>query len=462
MAIKPGFDTGNEAGIAYGIGPPASVGTTFSVTIFGLTSSGPIGNRRCRAERGAATRPLPRPGIPALAGRALTPLLLLAAVLMSGLASHTAPAAAREGQSGPFQVAATIKPVHSLVAAIMRGVGQPVLVFPTASAAYRGGAMPARMAGKLKEMDLIFRIGPSFEERLNQSVADKADGKVISLMRAAGVRLLDVRPGHRRVGAPRVRPKASNRRTRARNGKKIKRGRITFRTRNGRKVITTQRRKKGARRPAARRSSGRRNATQKTDVAQPDPNIWLDPRNAIAMARAISKVLILRDPGNARLYRRNVAALIVSLEALEADITGLLRPLRTSRFAVLNNRLQYFEENFLLRPAAELKLDLTGLTDEKAAAIGKQLKGGSMRCILAPTAASPARFQAMQPGGDRRLYAIDPYGDAFDAGPDMYETMMRAVGESYGRCLALGMKPKKARKKNGDAAKARDPKASTK
>jgi len=392
-------------------------------------------------------------------------LLLLATALTSVLVANTAPAAAREGQSGPFQVAATIKPVHSLVAAIMRGVGQPVLIFPTVSAAYRGSPLPAGMAGKLKEMDLIFRIGPSFEGRLNKSVADEADGKVVSLMRAAGVRLLDIRPGHRRVGAPRVRPKKSRGRARVRRiakGKKMQRGGITFRTRNGKKVITTRQRKKGARRSVARRSSGRRNATQKTAVAQPDPNIWLDPRNAIAMARAISKALIARDPENARLYRRNVAALIVTLEALEADITGLLRPLRTSQFAVLNNRLQYFEENFLLRPAVELKLDLTGLTDEKAAAVGKQLKGGSMRCILAPTAASPAHFQAMQPGGNRRLYAIDPYGDAFDAGPDMYETMMRAVGESYGRCLALGIKPKRTKKKSGDAAKARDPKASTK
>jgi len=324
------------------------------------------------------------------------------------------------------------------------------------------------MAGKLKGMDLIFRIGPAFEGRLNKSVAAVADGKVVSLMHAAGVRLMDVRPGHRRVGAPRVQPKASGRRAKVRriaNGKKLQRGRITFRTRNGKKVITTRQRKKGTRRAqrsTTRRPAARRSATQKTAVAQPDPNIWLDPRNAIAMARAISKTLIARDPDNARLYSRNVAALIVSLEALEANITGLLRPLRTSRFAVLNNRMQYFEENFLLRPTVELKLDLSDMTDEKAAAIGKQLKGGSMQCILAPVDASPAHFQAMQPGGKRRVFAIDLYGDAFDAGPDMYEAMMRAVGESYGRCLSLGIKPKKAKKKSGDATTTRDPKVSTK
>lgn len=409
------------------------------------------------------------------AGRRFVPILNVVAVLalLQVLVLPPSPAAARDGQSAGLRVAVTVKPLHSLVAAIMRGVGQPVLLYPNAAAlngkaATENGDKAKSDSGdsaedrekSLKSFDVVFRVSAQFEKKLADTVKASADGPtMVSLMQAPGVRLIDRRPGYRRVGAPRTRaPRRANRRSNRRSnrqgtrGKKIKRGGITFRTRDGKKVIRTRRNGRRITRRTVQRSRGR-SGTQRTVVAQPDPNIWLDPRNAIAMSRHIASVLIKQDPANARLYRRNVSAMIVTLEAMESNITGILRPLRTRRFAVLNNRLQYFEEHYLLRPAVELKLDLSAFDDAQASKIGKQLAEGSTRCILAPTSATAAQLRALQPNADssgdkssdgsasagsrRRVFAIDPYGDAFDPGPEMYETMMRYIGESYGRCLSL-------------------------
>jgi len=357
---------------------------------------------------------------------------MLPAVLYVLMAMVLGPAPvvqAAEGRQETLSVAATIKPVHSLLAALMRGVGSPTLLFADARSIMTGRAVPDFRQASYR---LVFRIGVSQEDAALKRLPGLATTKMVGLMNAPGVRLMDIRRGHRNVGAPRVRAKQSDRRSASRQ-RRIERDGIVFRTRDGRKVL-----KPGARRngQVARPTARRRAKAHKTVVAQPDPFIWLDPRNAIAMARHMAGVLIQHDPDNARKYKRNLAALIVTLETLDADITGLLRPVRTNKFAVLNNRLQYFEEQYLLRPAIELNLDLALMTLDKAQKVGKQLQGGSMHCILAPARATPAQFRAMQPGGKRRVVAIDPYGAEFDSGPDMYENMMRAMGLAYSRCLA--------------------------
>lgn len=384
------------------------------------------------------------------------------AVLLAGFTGTAEPAAAEDDRDSGLKVAATIKPIHSLVAAIMQGAGRPVLLFPDARLAHRTRSPDETTRSMLAQTGILFRIDAGFETG-TAAVGTKGKMLVVSLLRAAGVRLIDIRPGHRRVGAPRVRPKRSGSAPKVRRiasskkaPGKIQRGGITFRTRNGKKGVTARKRDGASRsRPSARRrasgkSAGRRKpAVQKTTVVRPDPNIWLDPRNAIAMTRVIAKTLIARDPRNARKYSRNAAALIVTLEALDAHITGILRPVRTNRFAVLNNRLQYFEEQYLLRPTIELTLGLADMTDERAAKIGKQLEGGTMKCIVAPAALTPDQQDAMQPGGGRRVFAADPYGGGFDAGPGLYEKMMRAMAETYGQCLSLGSPPRK----NGDGRK---------
>src|SRR5690554_1835956 len=62
-------------------------------------------------------------------------------------------------------VVASIKPVHSLVSAVMEGTGRPELIVEGAGSPHLYHLRPSQ-ARKLQEADLIFWIGPELERFL--------------------------------------------------------------------------------------------------------------------------------------------------------------------------------------------------------------------------------------------------------------------------------------------------------
>ena len=106
-------------------------------------------------------------------------------------------------------VVATIKPIHSLVAAVMEGVGTPELIV-------KGGASPHTYSLKpsdaraLAGADLVFWSGHGLEVFLEDSIETLApNAKIVALSETAGARAAAgsgrwrVRGARRRGGARR-------------------------------------------------------------------------------------------------------------------------------------------------------------------------------------------------------------------------------------------------------------------
>jgi len=66
------------------------------------------------------------------------------------------------------------------------------------------------------------------------------------------------------------------------------------------------------------------NCSQGVEVIAADPHIWTSPRNAKVMVENIRDGLIEADPENAEYYRRNAAAYLDDLDALDAEISALI------------------------------------------------------------------------------------------------------------------------------------------
>ncbi len=83
-------------------------------------------------------------------------------------------------------VLVTVKPVHSLVAGIMEGVGEPALLLPAGASPHSYSLRPSD-ARKLARADLIIRVGPALETFLARPLANIARrAHVITLMRDNG------------------------------------------------------------------------------------------------------------------------------------------------------------------------------------------------------------------------------------------------------------------------------------
>src|SRR5690554_6934761 len=92
-------------------------------------------------------------------------------------------------------VVASFKPIHSLVAGVMAGLGEPDLLV-TGAASPHDYTMRPSDAAALQKARLVFWTGPGLEAFLVRPLETLAgDATVVELSQAEGIRLLPFRAG---------------------------------------------------------------------------------------------------------------------------------------------------------------------------------------------------------------------------------------------------------------------------
>ncbi|HEY8697227.1 MAG TPA: zinc ABC transporter substrate-binding protein [Rhizomicrobium sp.] len=274
------------------------------------------------------------------------------------------------------RVLASIKPVHSLAASVMEGVGQPELLIGGAASEH-GYSLKPSDARKIAQADVIFWIGPDLETYLIasvQSLAPKA--KRVELEHAKGVELL----------------------------------------------------------PARR--SGVWAANDEEDRALINPHIWLSPDNAMAMTRAMAEALSASDPANAKRYQTNAAKTVAALERLKRAIAAELAPVRGRRYVVFHDAYQYFEHAFGLSPIGTVTVAPDRPEGPRTvAALRHLLLSGQAACIFEEPQFSPALVTSLAEGTKARIGVLDPLGADLAPGPGLYPALMSNLARSLKDCL---------------------------
>ena len=161
-------------------------------------------------------------------------------------------------------VVVSIKPIHSLVAAIMQGVGEPDLIVEGAASPHTYSLKPSN-ATALQDADVVFWVGHGLEAFLEKPL-EALGGKatVVELEDAPGLEKLQFREG----------------------------GPFEAHTHEG---------EEGHEHAAEAGHEGH-------EHEEFDMHIWLSPDNARAIAAEVAKVLSEKDPANAEAYKANAAA----------------------------------------------------------------------------------------------------------------------------------------------------------
>lgn len=79
-----------------------------------------------------------------------------------------------------------------------------------------------------------------------------------------------------------------------------------------------------------------------------DPHLWLDPRNAIILGRAISQKLIAIDPSNKQQYETNERHFTANMQNLDEKIKNQLKPYSKQGFAVYHEGFSHFVQHYQL------------------------------------------------------------------------------------------------------------------
>jgi zinc transport system substrate-binding protein len=304
----------------------------------------------------------------------LAPITLLATALLTSTAL------------GAPSVVASIKPVHSLVAAVMAGIGEPTLIVKGAASPHTYALKPSD-AGALESADIVFWTGHGMEMFLADALETLATGaKVVELAESPGIELLPVREG-------------------------------------------------GAFEPHSDGDEAE-HAHEHDEHGEGDMHFWLDPENAKLMVTQIATTLAEADPENASAYQANAETELVKLDELEAELAATLAPVADKPFIVFHDAYQYFEARFGLSLAGSVTV--TPDTMPGAARID-ELKAKvaelGATCVFAEPNFEPTIISAITEGSQAKSGVLDPEGGALTEGVELYPELLRGLAKSLVDCL---------------------------
>lgn len=276
-------------------------------------------------------------------------------------------------------VVVSIAPVHSLVAAVMEGVGEPRLLVPPGASPHAFSLRPSD-AQALANADMVFRVGPDLETFLDKPLTALVSGTVVSLAGAPGI--------------------SGQRTTDQHDG------------------------------PDDRDHHG-----DHGDHAG-DPHIWLSVANARRIAEIAAEALSRHDGENAAAYGRNLAALNDRLDGLERELGDLLGPVQKSPYIVLHDAYRHFEAAFDLAPATAISLSPERRPGaRRLREIRDLLAAQDIKCVFAEPQFPNAIAATVVSGTNATLAELDPIGADLAIGPELYFNLMKNLGRSLTECL---------------------------
>ncbi|MBB3216891.1 zinc transport system substrate-binding protein [Ochrobactrum sp. RC6B] len=324
--------------------------------------------------------------------------LLLASAFLAG-ATNISLAAEREG------VVVSIKPLHSIVSAVMQGVGEPKLIVQGAGSEHVYSLKPSD-AEAIEHAKVIFWAGPSMETFLDKPIDTLGEGaKVVALGDADGLTRLKFREG----GPFEAHDHGHEGHDHAHDDKKHDH--------------------------AAEASEAGHDHDH--GHGEYDLHFWLDPQNGKVLATDIAKTLGASDPEHAEQYEKNARDYGEKIDALTREIASELEPVKDKPFIVFHDAYQYFENRFGVKAAGSITV-----SPEKAPGAARikeihdKIKSLGATCVFSEPQFEPKLVKTVIDGTEARTGVLDPLGAELKDGPDLYPQLIRNLADSLKTCLS--------------------------
>ena len=282
------------------------------------------------------------------------------------------------------KVVATIKPIHSLVAGVMDGLGSPSLIVDGSNSPHNFSLKPSH-AKMIEDAEIIFWVGEDLETFMIKSLESIANN-------ATKVSFMDLD-----------------------NITKLK-----FKEENILEVEGYD-------------DDHDDDDHDKHADGEFDAHIWLDPKNAIEIVNEIAKTLSLKDPNNKNVYYSNAEKLNHSLNELIKKINLSIN--KDARFIVFHDAYQYFEKRFDVSSAGALILNEEALPSaKKVSEIHKIIKKQNINCIISEPQFNPNIIKSIAQDSSILTRSFDPLGSSFDTNKNLYFEMILSLSNSLKDC----------------------------
>jgi zinc transport system substrate-binding protein len=332
----------------------------------------------------------------------------------------------------PPSVVTSIKPVHTLVAGVMQGVGTPTLIIEGAGSPHTYSLRPSN-ARALQNADVIFWIGPGMEAFLDRPIDSLGeDARVITLMDAHGLRHASFREGGPFEGHAHDDHGDNDHAEHGHDDDHEK----DEHAEHGHDDDHEKDEHAGHGHDDDHEKDEHAGHDDHAGDAR-DAHIWLDPENAKAMTHEIAEALAEADPANAARYEANAETLETRIDGLAAELRQTLAPVRERPFIVFHDAYQHFERRFDLNAAGSITVSPEVIPGaERVSDIRNKVEELGATCVFSEPQFTPRLVNVVTEGTAAKPGVLDPLGAGIPNGPDLYFTLMRNMAVSMRACLS--------------------------
>jgi zinc transport system substrate-binding protein len=307
-----------------------------------------------------------------------------------------------------LKVVTTIKPLHSLIANVMDGVGEPALLIEGSTSPHSFTLKPSH-AKLLEEADIIFWVGESIEtfmERPLESIVKNAE--VVEFMEVESINKLKFREESIFEDHDDHDDHDDHEDHDDHDDHEEHDDHDEHDDQNG-------------------------HDDHGHAHGEFDSHIWLDPMNAKEMVHEIAHELGDLDPANKNKYEANAQATIQALDQLINDIEKGIN--KDAKFVVFHDAYQYFEERFETRAAGSLTLNTDVLPGAKQIVdIQDVIKERGIKCIFSEPQFNPKIITTIAEDMNIKTGVFDPLGANIDSNKNLYFKLIQNLGDELKGC----------------------------
>ena len=162
-----------------------------------------------------------------------------------------------------------------------------------------------------------------------------------------------------------------------------------------------------------------------------DMHLWLDPKIAQKVVAETTKMLIDIDPAHAAQYQANSAKVTTKLVALDASLKQKLAPVKETPYLAFHSAYQYFEVAYDLNAVGSVTID----PDRKPGAKGiseirERVKKTGARAVFSEPQFESSLVETIIEGTGATTGVLDPLGSEIPQGPKAYFTLINNLADN--------------------------------
>ncbi len=316
---------------------------------------------------------------------------------------------ASAASADPPRVLADIAPVHSIVANVMSGVGEPALLLPASADPHHFQLRPSQ-AAELANSEVLVWVG----EGLTPWLASAIETTASSLQ--AEIEMLELHALPMLVE-----------------------GRFTQLSIQGGNAS----RDDAPEVKEHEQDDGGQNNVDENEQHEDmhshghgdfDPHLWLDPLNAARLATETAQVLSKFDPDNREIYYQNAARFSGQMANLVSELQTDLAPFQNAAMITHHDAFAYFWIRFGLDWAGGITTgESIPASAARLATIRERADLADKVCMFSQNGVGARALEQLGKDGSK-IADLDQIGMGLEPGPELYEALIRRIAKTVQTC----------------------------